>query len=289
MSIEQTYSTVAATARKRLQSRYTPEEARWMTRIIFEQIKGFTPTDMIIKADKPCSDFIAGRVGETVDRLLKGEPIQYIFGTARFYGLDFRVTPDVLIPRPETEQLVDMIVDDSRSRSDLSILDIGTGSGCIACSLARTLPFADVTAIDISAKALAVARENADALKVKVDFLQADILKLAPPATPAYDIIVSNPPYILPSEAEQMEPNVLDHEPHSALFVPTDADGLLFVGAISHYSLAALKVGGALYLEINPLLASQVKARLQTDGWDDVEIIADERGRRRFAKAVNGR
>lgn len=256
-----------------------------MVRIIFENLKGYSPTDMIIKGDKPCSDFIAGRVDETVNRLLKGEPIQYIFGTSRFYGLPFKVDSSVLIPRPETEQLVDMIVDDSRSASDLSILDIGTGSGCIACSLARTLPFAKVTAIDISAKALAVAEENARTLGVDIRFEQASILDIKPPVSPEYDIIVSNPPYILPSEAATMDSNVLDHEPHSALFVPSETDGLLFVRAISTFALKAMRKEGKLYLEINPLLASQVKATLLTAGWSDVDILTDERRCRRFATA----
>ena len=201
-----TYGEVAREARRRLAAVYPPGEAAMMVRIIFEQLKGFSQVDMIVNDAKPCSAFISGEADKAVRRLLDGEPIQYIYGTARFCGLDFAVSRAVLIPRPETEELVDSIVSRYGSRRDLRVLDVGTGSGCIAVALARALPFAEVDAIDISADALAVARSNAKRLKVSVDFRIADALAMTAPPAPLYDIIVSNPPYIAESERAAMEP-----------------------------------------------------------------------------------
>lgn len=270
----------------RLTTCYAPSEAQWLVRIIFEQIKGFSTTDMVMKADKPCSEFTVSRIDNAVDRLLAHEPVQYIFGVAHFYGLDFKVTPDVLIPRPETEQLVDMIADDLRGKSDVRLLDIGTGSGCIAIALARTLAFSKVTAIDVSTKALAVAEENARNLGVKIAFTCQSIFDVPIPDRPIYDVIASNPPYILPGEASEMSPNVLDNEPHIALFVPTGNDGLVFVKAISGYGLGALVPGGKLYMEINPLLSQEIRRYLESQRWEEVAIIADERRKNRFVTAV---
>ncbi|MEF2642674.1 MAG: HemK/PrmC family methyltransferase, partial [Paramuribaculum sp.] len=180
-------------AERRLSAVYPPGEARSMVCIIFEQLKGYTPVEMVIRAGDPVSDFIAGKVDEVVGRLLNHEPIQYIFGQTQFYGITLKVNPDVLIPRPETEQLVDMIVADAGRREDLDVLDICTGSGCIAIALTRTLLFPHVTAVDISPAALAVARENVAATRTGVKLLQADALTLPSPAAPEYDIIVSNP------------------------------------------------------------------------------------------------
>lgn len=280
-----TYETCARAAKAALAARYPQGEAAMMVRIIFEQLKGYSPTDMIVNGQKPVSEFIQGEVSSTVDRLLAGEPIQYIFGTARFCGLDLKVTPAVLIPRPETEELVDMIVDRYGSDSDLSVLDVGTGSGCIAVSLARRLKFPTVEAVDISAAALAVARENAEALKVRVNFSEADALHLPAPAAPIYDIIVSNPPYIAESERASMDDNVLLHEPPTALFVP-DNDPLRFYTAISRYALKALRPGGTLWFEINPLFAAQMQSMLTGLGFDNVALSADAQGKQRFAVAT---
>ena len=199
-------------------------------------------------------------------------------------GNSYIVTPAVLIPRPETAALVDMITDHAGGRSDLRILDIGTGTGCIAISLARALPFADVDASDISAQALDVARENARNLKTKVTFRQEDILKAEPPAAPCYDIIVSNPPYIAESEKADMDARVLDYEPSTALFVPDD-DPLRFYRAIAEYALKALVSDGNLYFEINSNYGPQMKEMLADKGFADIEISRDFRGNIRYASA----
>lgn len=278
-----TYGNLAAQARARLETHYPPGEARAMVRVIFERLKGFTATDMAIKSDEEASDFIAGKVEQTVDRLIADEPIQYIFGVADFYGLEFKVTPDVLIPRPETAELVDIIVDENKERKELAVMDLCTGSGCIACSLARNLPFSNVSAVDISDAALAVAKENAAALKTTVDFRHADVLHMDA-QTGMYDIIVSNPPYIAEKEKAAMEANVLDHEPHSALFVP-DSDPLLFYRAIAGYASESLKPGGSLYLEINPDYTDMLRDTLAKNGFTDIDIRRDSFGKNRFAVA----
>jgi len=225
------------------------------------------------------------RVNATVSRLLGGEPIQYIFGKAHFYGMDFTVTPDTLIPRPETAQLVDMIVDRYGRQPDLRVLDIGTGSGCIAIALARNLTFpGNVTAIDISSKALDVARINAGELKVSVNFLLTDMLdrqSFAHQVNGPFDIIVSNPPYIARLEAKEMERHVLDHEPHSALFVPDD-DPLLFYRAIAAIAGDMLTADGSLYLEINPIYAKQLVKMLNGHGFSGIDVEKDMQQADRF-------
>lgn len=269
----------------RLSTHYPAGEARWMMRIIMEQLKGWSQADLAIKADSEVSDFFAGKVRGVVERLLADEPIQYIFSEARFYGMSLKVTPDVLIPRPETAELVDMIVRDYGSRDDLCVLDACTGSGCIAIALSRNLPFSRVDAFDISEPALAVARENADKLHARIDLFRADALSLPADDSQIYDIIVSNPPYIAERERAAMEPNVLLHEPHGALFVP-DNDPLEFYTALSDYALRALKPGGSLYFEINPLFADQLADWMKSAGWDEVAVSLDMQGRKRFLKAV---
>lgn len=266
----------------RLAPLYGQGEAKAMTRIIFENLKGWTPVDLAIKANETLTDYMTGKIDAVVERLLRHEPIQYIFGNTTFYGLKISVTRDTLIPRPETAELVDIIVRDNGGRKDLRVLDIATGSGCIALALARNLPFADVTATDISAKALDVARGNARDLRVSVDFVEADILRGEPAGEGPFDIIVSNPPYIAESERADMEPNVLDYEPPTALFVP-DSDPLEFYRAILGYAGDALAAGGKIYFEINPLFAAQLAGLARKSGWGQVEIQRDSFGKERFA------
>ena len=259
-----------------------PQEVQAMIRIICEDIFNYDQVDVALRQESELPDFAQERVTEIIARLRRYEPLQYIVGSARFHGHRFKVTPAVLIPRPETEQLIDMIIDENPA-SDLRVLDMGTGSGCIAISLARALKFAQVDALDVSRDALAVARENAAALKVKVRFFESDILSPQPPAR--YDIIVSNPPYVCWSERESMERNVLDYEPGQALFVP-DNDPLLFYKAIAAYATASLERGGRLYLEINQRFGNEVKRLLEGNGFDEVRIIEDSYGKTRFAAAV---
>ena len=258
------------------------QEVQAMIRVICEDIFNYDPVDVALRQESELPEFAQERVTELIARLRRHEPLQYIVGSARFHGHKFKVTPAVLIPRPETEQLVDLIVEENRG-SDLRVLDMGTGSGCIAISLARALKFACVDALDVSRDALAVARDNAAALKVKVRFFESDMLQPQPAAS--YDIIVSNPPYICWSERESMERNVKDYEPGQALFVP-DNDPLLFYKSIAPYAMQSLEKGGRLYLEINQRFGDEVKRLLEDCGFDEVRIIDDSYGKVRFATAV---
>ena len=260
-----------------------PQEVQAMIRIICEDIFNYDQVDVALRQESELPVFAEERVADIITRLRRREPLQYIVGTARFHGHRFKVTPATLIPRPETEQLVDLIIDENTG-SDLRVLDMGTGSGCIAISLARALKFARVDALDISRDALAVARENAAALKVgNVRFFESDMLAPQPSAT--YDIIVSNPPYVCWSERDAMEPNVKDYEPGQALFVP-DNDPLLFYKAIAPYADQSLERGGRLYLEINQRFGGEVRRLLEDNGFDDVRIIDDSYGKPRFVAAV---
>lgn len=260
------------------------QEVQAMIRVICEDVFNYDPVDVALRQESELPDFAQQRVVDIIARLRRHEPLQYIVGHARFHGHRFKVTPAVLIPRPETEQLVDLIIDENPG-SDLRVLDMGTGSGCIAISLVRALKFARVDALDVSRDALAVARENAETLKVKVRFFESDMLSPQPAAT--YDIIVSNPPYITWSERESMERNVKDYEPGQALFVP-DNDPLLFYKAIATYARQSLEKGGHLYLEINQRFGAEVKDLLVDNGFDEVRIVKDSYGNQRFAAAKFG-
>jgi release factor glutamine methyltransferase len=283
-----TVNEVARLATERLTPRYGAGEAKAMTRIIFEQLKGWAPVDLVIRGNDELSDFIASKVSDTVDRLLANEPIQYIFGVADFYGMKLKVTPDTLIPRQETAELVDIIVKEN-TRKDLRVIDLGTGSGCIAIALSRNLPFAEVTAVDFSQGALAVAQQNAKDLRCKINFTQADILALpngaTAPLSGPFDIIVSNPPYIADHERTDMEANVLDFEPSTALFVP-DTDPLRFYIAELDYATEALTTNGRIYFEINPLYANELKAIALQKGFRDATLIRDTFGKQRFLSAT---
>lgn len=259
-----------------------PQEVQAMIRIICEDVFNYDPVDVALRQESELPDFAPDRIADIIERLRRHEPLQYIVGHALFHGHKFKVNPSVLIPRPETEQLVDLIIDENPA-SDLHVLDMGTGSGCIAISLARALKFAQVDALDVSRDALVVARENAAALKVKVRFFESDML--APQPAARYDIIVSNPPYVCWSERETMESNVKDYEPGQALFVP-DNDPLLFYKSIAPYAMQSLEPGGRLYLEINQRFGNEVKRLLEGCGLDEVRIIEDSYGKVRFAAAT---
>lgn len=257
-------------------------ELQAMIRVICEDVFNYDQVDVALRQDHELPDFAPERIAEIIARLKRHEPLQYVVGSARFHGHRFKVTPAVLIPRPETEQLVDLIIDENPD-ADLKVLDMGTGSGCIAIALARALKFAQVDALDVSRDALAVARENAALLKTpRVRFFESDMLASQPSA--CYDIIVSNPPYICWSERESMDRNVKDFEPGQALFVP-DSDPLLYYKAIAHYASQSLEHGGKLYLEINQRFGNEVKHLLESCGLDDVRIIEDSFGHVRFAAA----
>lgn len=269
----------------RLSPKYGAGEAREMSRIIFENLKGWNPVEIAIRQDEPISSFITGKVDKVVGRLLDDEPIQQIFGNADFYGMKLKVTRDTLIPRPETAELVDIIVKENPAK-DLRVLDAGTGSGCIAIALSRNLLFPEVTAIDISGKALDVAAENARQLRAAIDFRHADILSLPEGLEgETFDIIVSNPPYIAEKEKAKMDRNVLDYEPESALFVP-DSDPLIFYTALLNAAKGTiLSPGGKIYFEINPEYASQLRQEAENLGFTEVTLTRDSYGKQRFLSA----
>ncbi len=276
-----------AVVKERLRSELIPlygkGEADAIIRIIFHYLKGWSATDMIINSDRELSPYILEKIDEILLRLKKHEPIQYITGEARFYGMDLHVSRDTLIPRPETEELVDLIIKQNRER-DLKVLDIGTGSGAIAIALSRNLPFSEVSAIDISEKALEIASANAKTLHAGINFEKRDIF-LYEPDSCRFDLIVSNPPYIGESEKKDMERNVLDYEPHQALFVP-DAAPLVYYDRIADVARDALRPGGRLYLEINPLYARALTAQLDARGFDDIRVYKDISNRERFMRAT---
>lgn len=268
--------------RLRISPLFDRGEREAIIRLIFHHIKGWTQTDIIIHEDRPASDFLAKEVNAITDRLILGEPIQYILGEAYFYGMDLKVRPGVLIPRPETAEMVDMIIDENKG-ADLQVLDVGTGSGCIAIALARNLNFASVTAIDISDVAVATAEENAAMLKASVKVEIADMYKWTPEPE-SLDILVSNPPYITPAEKKDMEVRVKDFEPAEALFVDAD-DPVAPYRRIAKMGLIALRPGGRIYLEMNPMYAGEVKSLFQGQDWNMPEIVLDSYGKRRFLKA----
>lgn len=270
----------------RLSPVYTDSESRWLMRIILEHLKGWSLADIMLNGDREVTPELDSGVDGIIARLLKHEPIQYILGETYWHGLKLHVTPAVLIPRGETSQLVDMICDDNKA-DDLKVLDLCTGSGCIAIALALSLPFSQVTGVDISEQALDVARLNAADCRASVRFIESDILSVPVESYGRdYDIIVSNPPYIARAEMASMESNVLDYEPHPALFVPDD-DPLEFYRRISAIGKVALKSGGRLYLEINPLFCNELCGMLRQDGWSDVSTHYDIHGKSRFVTALS--
>ena len=265
---------------RRLAQVYDEGEAKAIARMVYEVRFNLTLSDLFIGKDTQLSANNQAELAEITQRLEQQEPVQYVLGQADFCGRTFLVNQHVLIPRPETEELCRWIISEFR---DCSILDIGTGSGCIAITLAAGLPKFEVTAWDISGEALQVARENAKRLHFNVIFELADALN-TPLDHERWDVIVSNPPYICNKERARIEANVLDHEPHTALFVP-DETPLLFYSAIAQYGLTALKTGGRLYFEINPLYAQELAEMLSMMSYHDIEIKNDTYGKQRMIRA----
>lgn len=223
----------------------------------------------------------------TINRLKAGEPVQYVTGIADFYGLQLRVTPEVLIPRPETEELVEWILEETAPGQELKVMDIGTGSGCIALALKHKRPEWTIEGYDISAEALVVARQNAERLELELVFHQVDVLNPDKgPSAGSYDIIVSNPPYIPPSEKGQMGASTLAHEPGVALFVPEE-DALLFYRVIAQKATKTLAAGGHLFFETNEFNNEQVVDLLKGLGFVNVEPRQDMRGKWRMVSAEN--
>jgi release factor glutamine methyltransferase len=257
---------------------YGPEEASSLMAILFEHYVLLKRHEILSGSARRISESELLKIHFACKELLRQRPIQYITGTAWFYGNPFKVREDVLIPRPETEELCDWIIKDSliafKDTSNLRILDIGTGSGCIAITLKKNIDNATITALDVSPEALQVAAVNAKALNAKIDFLQADILKNELLPVSSFDIIVSNPPYVRESEKEWMKPNVIENEPHLALFVP-DEDPLVFYEAIAKLALHSLTEKGRLYFEINENLQKELKILLENLGFNQLEFKKD--------------
>lgn len=268
-----------------IQAQYGREEAESFFYLTLEDFHGMRRADLalnpeaVLSADElPQWDFVLAQ-------LKKETPIQYILGKTQFYGLEFEVNDNVLIPRPETEELVDWILSDYRTaeQSGSRILDIGTGSGCIAIALAKNLPDARVSAVDVSKGALGMAKRNAERNDVDVDFIQKDILK-TDSLHQTFDIIVSNPPYVRELEKREIRKNVLEHEPHLALFV-SDDDALLFYKKIADLAKNHLSANGKLYFEINQYLARETMDMLEQKGFSFLELRKDIYGNDRMILA----
>ncbi|WP_425421553.1 peptide chain release factor N(5)-glutamine methyltransferase [Phaeodactylibacter xiamenensis] len=261
---------------------YDEREARNIARLVFEDAFGVRN----LNRDDGLPPEQVFKLQEITQRLTDGEPLQYVLGQADFYGLKFRVTRDTLIPRAETEELVYEILQDHPAGPVRSALDIGTGTGCIPLTLKHHRPNWSVEGLDVSQSALKVARQNAAQLGTAVNFLQADILDEGNwPQFPVYDIIVSNPPYIPPSEAKLMPQYVLEHEPHLALFTATE-DALVFYEAIARFAKIHLSSGGMLYYELNEFNGAEVLKIIEGQRFAEAGLKKDMSGKIRMLSAV---
>ena len=269
--------------RDALRGYYPDSEALSLAKMLLVEAFGFSTLELYGGKDKEISGNRLRDLHEMLSRLQKNEPIQYILGKETFCGLTFEVDENVLIPRPETRELVEWIVADYESVPACRILDVGTGSGCISISLAKFIPGASVESWDISEGALEVARRNCMLNEVEVLLRQQDVLS-AQPEPACFDVIVSNPPYITESEKADMEANVLDWEPATALFVP-DTDPLLFYRKIAELGAVMLKEGGSLYFEINRAYGNETVQMLEALGYKQIELRKDDWGNDRMIKA----
>ncbi|MEZ2335457.1 peptide chain release factor N(5)-glutamine methyltransferase [Mucilaginibacter sp. RCC_168] len=279
---------------KQLNNIYDSMETEAITLLVISEISKLSKASVKAFPERELSAEQSEELKTILTRLQTGEPIQYILGETEFYGLPFKVNPSVLIPRSETEELVEWILEtcgghfaENSNQFDGAILDIGTGSGCIAISLKKNLPNADISAVDISETALQTARVNTALNKVEINFMNSDILDWQAQITKfkMYNLIVSNPPYVTLHDKQQMHINVTDHEPHSALFVPED-DPLLFYHTIADFALAQLPANGLLFFEINENYGSQTVEMLRKKGFVDIILKQDMSGRDRMIKAA---
>lgn len=284
---------LAANFNSKLNALYGEEESQALFFMALQQLLGLKRNNYLLQKENELTAADLAKFEVLLGELATGKPIQYIFREAHFYGMIFKVNEEVLIPRPETEELVDWIVEtvgssqfspDSYRDSSLQLLDIGTGSGCIAIALKKHLPQFKVAALDIAPESLAIAQENATLNQVEVEFLQQDILQSRNQKSAIrYSIIVSNPPYITQSEKEQMHQNVLENEPHRALFVSNEQP-LVFYEAIADFALQNLEKGGLLFFEINEHLGKETVDLLNHKGFIHIELRKDMQGKNRMIR-----
>ncbi len=299
--------TIVPYLRKRLAEVYDERESKAIVRLLLEEVADLPLARQLLHPDTVIPADCRRRLTDMAERLAAGEPVQYVLGYETFAGRKFEVTGDTLIPRPETAELTDWILQEngtekstvSRFPAPTRLLDVGTGSGCIAITLAAAYPSCETMAIDISERAIRVARSNAIKNDVNtITFLKKDILREAgspnrphgrksgeAPRTPTFDLIVSNPPYIPWNESAAMARNVVDYEPHAALFVP-DRDPLLFYRCIARYGHSHLLPGGRLYFEINARFGQETVRLLENEGYESISLRQDISGRDRMIRAL---
>jgi release factor glutamine methyltransferase len=267
---------------KELSGIYPEEEIIAITNHILKTHLGIDRLHLFTNPFRQVTADVAQRIIEICDELKTGKPVQYILGETSFYNCTIKVNKDALIPRPETEELVDLIIKENEGFAG-RIIDIGTGSGCIAIALSKNLADSVVTGIDISEKALELAKINAKLISVNITLINGDVFHFDPASVQPADIIVSNPPYVMESEKKLMSPNVLQFEPHNALFV-ADEDPLIFYRAIVRLSEKMLVPGGKIYFEINEKKGNEISSLLESAGFIGVKIINDINGKNRFVK-----
>lgn len=286
--------------KEQLKKIYEEEEAGKIADLAIEHISGLSKTERISRKQEELSASQSKQLQKDLQRLQQHEPIQYIMNKAWFYGMELYVDENVLIPRPETEELVQWIVDDVKAAgkdvfirrpmeadqtTQLKVLDVGTGSGCIALALKKAMPKAEVWGCDVSEEALNVARRNGSTLNIRVDFQGLNFLDKAQQISlPAVDIIVSNPPYVPLKDKEQMHANVVDHEPHTALFVP-DNDPLIFYKALADFGTKRLYPNGTVYMEIHEEIGPDILNLFKENGYNHVELRKDMQGKDRMIRA----
>lgn len=280
-----TWKDIEVLFQQKLAPLYDADEIKALFLIVIEDIAGLNSGKYFLEKSNP-ANFYTAQINLILQDLIKGKPLQHILGKADFFGLKFEVNENTLIPRPETEELVQLILQDHKHQSPLRVVDIGTGTGCIPITLQKHLKESDVWAIDISAQAIEVAKRNNIILQQNVQFILADILEwefmFAEPQ--GFDIVVSNPPYITPIEKQDMHANVLHHEPHSALFVEESAP-LIFYDYIADFALHHLKADGTLYFEINQYLGEETADLLRKKGFGSVEVFKDINAADRMIRA----
>lgn len=284
MTIQHAYRQLLAQLYEIYETREAANIADW----VIEHVTGQRKIDRIVYKDIPVSEEQQAKLAKIAGELLQHRPVQYVLGEARFMNMKLTVNEHVLIPRPETEELAEWIIEDIKvsGKEIVSIIDIGTGSGCIPIAVKKKIHAAAVSAIDVSDKALQAAKLNAANQKVTIDFYHLDFLNERKwDELSKFDIIASNPPYIRESEAVEMRENVLRYEPHIALFVP-DEDALIFYEAIAKFSREHLKTKGSVYVEINETLGEQVSEVFRKNGFFNVILKKDMQGRDRMVKAT---